>query len=149
MMAQRGGDLGERITACLDDLFAQGYERVVVIGADAPALPVEYLIDAFDCLTGERSVVVGPSLDGGYYLIGMCRPQPELFREMPWSSGEVLAKTRARIAAAGLELTELDEFVDVDTPEDLAILEEVLAEDRTLAPRTRRYLRTLKRGGAG
>ncbi len=145
MMAQRGGDLGERITACLDDLFGQGYERVVVIGADAPALPVEYLIDAFDCLTGERSVVVGPSLDGGYYLIGMCCPHPELFREMPWSSGEVLETTRARIAAAGLELTELDEFVDVDTPADLELLAEVLTEHPGLAPKTRRHLKKLRK----
>ncbi|MFN9743502.1 MAG: DUF2064 domain-containing protein, partial [Acidobacteriota bacterium] len=71
MMAQRGADLGERMVNCLDDLFQRGYARVVVIGADSPALPADYVIEAFDELTDAQTVVVGPPLDGGYYLIGL------------------------------------------------------------------------------
>lgn len=146
MMAQRGADLGERISTCFEDLFARGYERVVMIGADSPALPVEYVLDAFDELTDARTVAVGPTLDGGYYLIGLAGPAPQIFRDIPWSTEGVLAATRARIDAAGLRLVELPEFIDIDTPADLELLEEVLAQDPELAPRTRRYLRQLRRG---
>jgi len=148
MMAQRGADLGERIVNCLADLFGRGYGRIVVIGADAPALPADYILDALEELTDEETVAVGPTLDGGYYLIGLSRPAPELFTGVAWSTGGVLEETRARIAAAGMKMVELAEFIDVDTPEDLAILEEVLAEDPTLAPRTRRNLRQLRRASA-
>ena len=145
MMAQRGADLGERIVNCLDDLFQRGYARVVVIGADSPALPADYVIDAFDELTDARTVVVGPTLDGGYYLIGLAGPAPEIFADIPWSTEEVMAATRTRIDAAGRRLVELPEFIDIDTPADLELLAEVLAEDPDLAPRTRRNLRQLRR----
>ncbi len=145
MMAQRGADLGERISNCLKDLFDNGYDRVVVIGADTPALPSEYIVDAFDDLEGRDSIVIGPALDQGYYLIGMCQYLPILFRDITWGTASVLPLTRERIAAAGLELTELPEFVDVDTIEDLDLLEQVFAEDQSLAPKTRRYLKSLRK----
>ena len=145
MMAQRGADLGERIVNCLDDLFQRGYARVVVIGADSPALPADYVVDAFDELTDARTVAIGPTLDGGYYLIGLAGPAPEIFRDIPWSTEGVLEETRARIAAAGMKMVELPEFIDIDTPADLELLAEVLAEDPDLAPRTRRNLRQLRR----
>lgn len=145
MMAQRGQDLGERMDNCLADLFDAGYNRVVIIGADTPALPVDYVLDAFDGLTARESIVIGPALDQGYYLIGMCERMPQLFRDIPWGTEQVLPLTRERITAAGLELTELPEFVDVDTVEDLDLLEQVFAEDRSLAPKTRRYLKTLRK----
>lgn len=145
MMAQRGEDLGERIINCFDDLFARGYERVVMIGADSPALPVEYILDAFDELTDRQTVTVGPTVDGGYYLVGLGSPMPALFRDIDWGTSGVYAATRARIDAAGLRLVELPEFIDIDTPADLELLEEVLAEDPELAPRTRRNLRQLRR----
>ncbi|NDD63643.1 MAG: glycosyltransferase [Acidobacteria bacterium] len=147
MMAQRGGDLGERLLNCFDDLFAQGYERVVVIGADSPALPVEYVLDAFDELTDSQTVTFGPTVDGGYYLVGLRQPSPALFHDISWGTAEVFATTRARANAAGLRLVELPEFFDIDTPPDLDLLDQVLAEDPELAPRTRRCLRRLRRAG--
>ena len=145
MMAQRGTDLGERIINCLDDLFRDGYERIVVIGADSPALPVEYVLDAFDELTEPETVVIGPTLDGGYYLVGLGRPVPELFCDIPWSSEGVLTATRERIEQTSMRLVELPEFIDIDTPADLELLEEVFAADPGLAPRTRRHLKKLRK----
>ncbi|MEY4168228.1 MAG: hypothetical protein RIR52_2052 [Acidobacteriota bacterium] len=145
LMAQRGADLGEKIVNCFDDLFRDGYQRVVIIGADSPGLPAEYLLDAFDELTAAATTVIGPTLDGGYYLVGLGRPAPELFRDIPWSTEGVLAATRELIDQAGMQLVELPEFIDIDTPADLELLAEALADDPELAPRTRRYLETLRK----
>ncbi len=143
MIAQRGGDLGERLRNCFADLFAMGFESVVVIGADSPTLPGELIYDAFDSLENENDVIAGPTTDGGYYLIGMRRLHPRLFEAVPWSTTEVMAATEARAREAGVNLIVMPEWYDVDTPEELEKLKEELRQTRESAPFTRRFLKEL------
>jgi rSAM/selenodomain-associated transferase 1 len=143
MFAQRGGELGERLRNCFADLFEMGFDSVIVLGADSPTVPGELIYDAFDCLENEEDVVLGPTADGGYYLLGMRAPHAPLFDGIPWSTGEVFAATKQRAAAAGLHLVELPEWYDVDTPEDLDRLKQELRETREGARVTRRFLKEL------
>jgi uncharacterized protein len=145
MLAQRGNDLGERLTNCFTDLFELGYERVVVIGGDSPTLPFEILEYAFDALENDQSVTLGPTEDGGYYLIGARQLHPTLFQDIAWSSPQVLAQTRERSAQAKLDLIELPEWYDVDTPADLARLQAEMQEDKALGFHTRRCLKAIAR----
>ena len=115
---QLGTDLGERMAGSLEHALGE-VERALLIGTDCPWLSADDLRRAFQAL--ERSdAVVGPAEDGGYVLIGLNRPAPELFRAVPWGSSEVLAATRERAAAHGLRLDELSPLPDLDRPEDLA-----------------------------
>ena len=119
---QVGADLGGRLRGAFETAFEEGCDDVVVTGSDHPTLPIEYVRRAFTALT-TTEVVVGPSADGGYYLLGLRRqtwPKAAgLFADVPWSTPEVLAATRER--ARGLELrhVELPEWYDVDDPSDL------------------------------
>ncbi|QQS49259.1 MAG: TIGR04282 family arsenosugar biosynthesis glycosyltransferase [Acidobacteriota bacterium] len=143
MLPQRGHDLGERLVNCFSDLFDFGFESIVVMGGDSPTLPVEFLEVAFDRLAEGADVVLGPSADDGYYLIGMRRLHAELFRDIPWSSPGVLEATRKRAASAGIRIFELPLWYDVDTPGQLERLKAELSEDPTPARRTAKFLREL------
>jgi hypothetical protein len=143
MLAQRGGDLGERLINCFADLFEFGFGSVVVIGADSPTLPEEILIEAFDRLTGENDVVIGPAEDEGYYLIGMRKLHAEIFNDIPWGTDRALAATEARVSEAGLELKLLPVWYDVDAPEELERLRRELDENKAVAKFTRRFLKEL------
>ncbi|MGH9838249.1 MAG: TIGR04282 family arsenosugar biosynthesis glycosyltransferase [Blastocatellia bacterium] len=143
MIVQRGEDLGARLRNCFADLFAMGFESVVMIGADSPTLPGELIYDAFDSLEDENDVIAGPSTDGGYYLIGMRRLHPRLFEAVPWSTTEVMAVTEARAKEAGVNLIVMPEWYDVDAPEGLENLKEDLSQTREPAPFTRRFLKEL------
>ena len=121
LVAQTGADLGARLENTFRVLFGQGYQRVAAVSTDSPDLPPEYLHEAFRYLE-RSSVVLGPCPDGGYYLIGMSRLVPNLFREMPWSTDRVVPLTEERAARQGLEVARLPEWHDVDTPDDLGRL---------------------------
>jgi rSAM/selenodomain-associated transferase 1 len=121
LVPQAGADLGARLENTFRVLFQQGYQRVAAVSTDSPDLPPEYLREAFRHLE-RSSVVLGPCPDGGYYLIGMSRLVPDLFREMPWSTDRVVDVTAERAARLGLEMARLPEWHDVDTPEDLGRL---------------------------
>jgi rSAM/selenodomain-associated transferase 1 len=113
---QRGADLGERMA----DAFARTLRtarRMVLIGTDCPGLTPADLHAAFAALA-RHEVVVQPALDGGYVLIGLAAPQPQLFDGIRWGSDEVLAATRERIAALGLRAAWLAPRPDLDTPTD-------------------------------
>lgn len=146
MIPQRGHDLGERLHNCFHDLFQAGYENVIVIGGDAPTLPGETLLEAFDALEHEKQVVIGPTRDGGYCLIGLKKLHAELFTGISWSTDRVLTETQQRANAAALEMVLLPEWYDVDTPDDLEQLKKDLAENRHIAPHSRRFLKTLLNG---
>jgi rSAM/selenodomain-associated transferase 1 len=118
---QTGRDLGERIPGAFEGLFAEGRPAGILLGSDHPSLAREILDDAVEALEA-ADVVLGPSLDGGYYLVGMKTPHPALFRDIPWSTPEVLEKTLERVKAAGLTHRLLRPWYDVDTPEDLRFL---------------------------
>jgi glycosyltransferase A (GT-A) superfamily protein (DUF2064 family) len=103
-----------------EDVFRLGAESVVVIGSDLPDLPQRLLRDAFARLHGgSNRVVLGPATDGGYYLIGMNRPNPALFDGVEWSTPGVLAQTLDAAKAQDLEIVMLDRWTDVDDAADL------------------------------
>ena len=113
----------------------------MAIDSDTPTLPGEFLQRGVDLLTrGEADVVIGPSDDGGYYLIGVRTAQPELFLDMPWSTPTVLSETLRRTHVAGLATACLPTWFDVDTGADLERLQASLAQLGAAAPaETRRF----------
>jgi hypothetical protein len=122
-VAQSGADLGARLDRVLTDLLAEGYAGAAAVDADSPTLPTEYLRVACAHLrAGSSDVVVGPSEDGGYYLIGLRRPAPALFHDMPWSTPAVLAETLERIRRLDWRVVLLPPWFDVDRGTDLARL---------------------------
>lgn len=141
---QAGSNLGKRMEGAFRHLFARGYRSVAIIGTDSPDLPLQYLEMAYELLgSREESVVIGPSADGGYYLLGMNRLHPQLFSGVPWSSGEVLQKSLEKAAAAGIGVELLPLWYDIDTVADLVRME--LLEDDSDAHRTRDCVRGLAR----
>ncbi|MBI3448333.1 MAG: TIGR04282 family arsenosugar biosynthesis glycosyltransferase [Acidobacteria bacterium] len=123
--AQSSGDLGERMAFAMQGKLRAGYRRAVLLGSDSPTLPADHLLAAFDALR-EADVVLGPSDDGGYYLVGMSRLHVEIFRGIEWGSDGVLGATRARLKRSGTPYVDLGMWHDVDTPEDVARLFEDL-----------------------
>jgi len=124
---QAEGDLGLKMRTAFDEAFAAGAGRAVLVGTDIPALDVDILSQAFTLLAGQDAVI-GPSRDGGYYLIGLtARAAPQLldplFQEMVWSTGEVFAVTMRRLAKTGRTISILPALADIDRPEDLALAE--------------------------
>jgi len=115
---QRGADLGERLAAAFSDLLSTSVDRVVAIGSDCPDLDTDRIRAAFTALD-HHDLVLGPARDGGYYLIGLARLVPELFRRVSWGTDQVLAQTLARARSAGLEACLLAPLEDLDTPADL------------------------------
>jgi hypothetical protein len=115
---QGEGDLGARLHRAFTQAFAQGAKKVVVIGADCPGLTPPLFARAFAALDNQ-DLVLGPAVDGGYYLVGLNRPAPALFSEIPWGSGEVLAATLKQAQSLNLSLHLLEPLADVDRPEDL------------------------------
>ncbi|MBA2114174.1 TIGR04283 family arsenosugar biosynthesis glycosyltransferase [Bremerella alba] len=117
-MPQQGQGLGERLQHAIDAAFQTDADRVIVIGADCPQLDAATLEEAAYQLE-HHDVVVGPAEDGGYYLIGMKKPQPSLFQEIPWGTSEVFLKTLTKIDTLRLKRKLLAPLSDIDTPEDL------------------------------
>lgn len=116
---QGGEDLGERLAEAIDGAFAQGAQRVVAVGADVPDLDEAVLSHALDALV-HTPLVLGPATDGGYYLVGLARPEPGLFRGVAWGGPLVLDQTLERAAGLGLKPVLLPRLADLDRPEDLA-----------------------------
>lgn len=114
---QSGGDLGARMSAALEECLAVADEALLV-GADIPGIDRETVEAAFAALHG-HDAVIGPAIDGGYYLLGAARPHPELFTGIEWSTERVLAQTLARTAELGLSVALLEAKTDVDTLADV------------------------------
>jgi rSAM/selenodomain-associated transferase 2/rSAM/selenodomain-associated transferase 1 len=129
---QGGGDLGARMQRAFVDAFTAGVEQVVIIGSDCPGLAAKQVVEAFGCLESD-DLVLGPAVDGGYYLIGLRKMAPGLFKGIPWGGAGVLAATRERAGALGLTHAGLETLTDVDRPEDLPIWEEAQRRASTLA----------------
>ncbi|HEU0296233.1 MAG TPA: TIGR04282 family arsenosugar biosynthesis glycosyltransferase [Anaerolineales bacterium] len=118
LTCQYGESLGERLDHLLAEALASGSQRAVVMDSDSPTLPAEYITQAFDQLA-DADVVLGPTQDGGYYLIGTKQPQPHLLRQVQMSTPQVLADTLALAKATGLTTSLLPTWYDIDTIEDL------------------------------
>ncbi len=121
-VAQGEGDLGLRLHRAFVQAFVQGARRVVIIGADCPDLGLAIFAQAFAALD-KNDLVLGPAIDGGYYLIGLKQPAPALFTEIPWGSGAVLAATLKQAQALKLSTHLLEPLADVDRPEDLRYID--------------------------
>ncbi len=124
---QHAGGLGQRMQAYFMSAHERGAERVVLIGSDSPTLPVEWIEQAFEKLQA-FDVVVGPSEDGGYYLIGVRGALPPIFTDIRWSTSDVLPQTLAALAAAGASYHLLPKWYDVDQLQDLRRLQRELQE---------------------
>jgi rSAM/selenodomain-associated transferase 1 len=156
LVAQRGETLGERLINAADELLNSGFESVCLINSDSPTLPGEIFETAVSRLAqnGDR-VVIGPSEDGGYYLIGLKLPHRNLFERIAWSTADVLAHTIGRAAEINLAVETLPTWYDVDDAATLRLLCDELslfsdgADIRSrfrggfAAPHTRKYLASL------
>ena len=115
---QYPGDLGERMESAFREAFATGAKKALIIGSDCPDLSGAILQQAFDALD-HADFVIGPTPDGGYYLLGMKQLESSVFQEIEWSTETVRSKTLGKIHAAGFTCAELPVLSDVDTEEDL------------------------------
>lgn len=146
LIQQEGESLGERMKNAFAWGFSQGYRRVVLIGCDAPTLPTDFVRQTFDHL--ERApVVIGPSVDGGYYLIGARPPLPDLFSGIQWGGNQVLSATLEKLNAEKRDGALLPFWYDIDRPSDLIFLKEMLSlyeRQGVLLPKeTAQFLRSL------
>src|SRR5215207_6756464 len=116
-LEQRGRDLGERLEHAAAQSFARGAGPLVFVGTDSPTLPPSFITRAVSSLdAGEADIALGPTEDGGYYLVGLRRPAPGLFRDIAWSTPHAYAHTARNAARLNLRLLELPAWYDVDTP---------------------------------
>jgi rSAM/selenodomain-associated transferase 1 len=118
LKSQQGADLGERMHHAFCTVLAD-YSHALLMGCDCPSLTEQELESALIALTQDCDIVLAPATDGGYVLIGLNQPHPELFFDMPWGTAHVLPQTRNRIDRYKLRYYELDEQWDLDTVEDL------------------------------
>jgi rSAM/selenodomain-associated transferase 1 len=147
LLPQRGDKFGERLYFAVEDLFNCGFETVCLIDSDSPTVPAENLAEAVELLsTHEDRVVLGPSDDGGYYLIGVKKPHRRLFEQIDWSTERVLNQTIQRAMELELEVKLLPSGYDVDDGASLRRLCNELLADTTsadIAPYTRELLAKL------
>ncbi len=115
---QSGADLGERLARSLGEMLSR-HDSAIAIGTDCVALRPSHLIEAAEQLAAGADLVLGPALDGGYYLIGMKKPHAALFEGIAWSTGSVLAQTIERALKLGLRVRKLEPLPDIDTEADL------------------------------
>jgi rSAM/selenodomain-associated transferase 1 len=120
LATQGTGDLGERMHRALARHLAR-QQRAILVGTDAPGLDASALRQAAQALD-EHDAVFVPAHDGGYALVGLCRPDARLFRGLSWSHSQVMAQTRERLRATGLRWVELASVADIDEPADLVHL---------------------------
>lgn len=140
---QPPGALGQRLSDCFETHLAQ-FQRVIVIGSDAPTLPPDMIAEADESLSNS-DCVLGPAVDGGYYLVGLRRTCADMFSNVVWDGPNVLEQTVNRVQSAGLSLHVLRPWYDVDTIDDLHALRGHLAAQRAAGvdpgvPRTERLL---------
>lgn len=118
---QQGNDLGERMSAAFRNIFSQNdgsvLQKVVIIGSDCPALTPDILEMAFTIL-GDSDVVVGPTFDGGYHLLGMKEYHPELFENITWSTDTVYQETNDKARELQLNIADLPTLSDIDNEAD-------------------------------
>jgi uncharacterized protein len=147
LIPQRGQSFGERLAFATEDLFKVGFTAVCLINSDSPTVPASSFVEAVNELAkpGDR-IVLGPSEDGGYYLIGVKRVNRQVFEEIAWSTDQVLAQTRQRAADANTEVHLLPPGFDVDDSNALKRLcQELLTDESGTAERaaasTRKFLK--------
>ncbi|MFG1304766.1 TIGR04282 family arsenosugar biosynthesis glycosyltransferase [Xanthobacter autotrophicus] len=149
LVLQGEGDLGARLDKGIADLIAAGRAGAILVNSDSPTLPRAILEAAVGAVLAGDSLVISPALDGGYTLIGLSRPHPHLFADIPWSTDVVYELTLQRAREIGLKVITLDGWYDVDDAASYALLEQELDGIRPAfakgpleeAPHTRSFVR--------
>ncbi|CAB5148619.1 hypothetical protein D3OALGB2SA_4664 [Olavius algarvensis associated proteobacterium Delta 3] len=141
LMPQNGGHLGLRMAAAFQEVFASGFKQAVLVGSDVPDLPGTHISQAFSDLQN-ADAVIGPSADGGYYLVGFRDDtfRPALFDTAAWGTPQVLEETLAIARAEGLKINLQPRWKDIDDAAGLADFIHRNTSDRSTAPRTLAYL---------
>lgn len=146
LIPQRGESFGERLIFALEDLFKVGFASVCLIDSDSPTVPARIFAEAVRALAGpDERAVLGPSDDGGYYLIGLQKAHRRIFEEIDWSTGRVLEQTLERAAELSLEVHLLPNWYDVDDRATLdRLCDELFGPNESnagfAAPATREFL---------
>lgn len=138
--SQRGEDLGIRMYHAIEESFLRGNKKVILIGCDSPTLPASFLLQAAEELD-TATFVLGPSEDGGYYLIGASSLVKEAFEGISWGSSEVLARSLELMKGLGLRTALLPVWYDIDRPEDL---ERLTVHDGDVARNLVRVIREIR-----
>lgn len=135
-VAQDGSDLGQRLARHFARALGTSARRTeVVVGADAPQVPLAAIEAAHEELAAGVELVLGPDAGGGYWLVGLARSVPELFTRVPMSTGDMCARTVALARELGLSVALVESHRDIDLPGDLTWLERELDDDERRAPR--------------
>ena len=146
---QEGKDLGERMGNAFRYLRKMGHKEIVIIGSDSPTLPSEILDEAFERLKG-NDLVVGPSIDGGYYLIGISGKVPDLFSGIGWGTDNVFDETLKKAKESRLDFSLLPFWYDIDTINELRFMQIHLdAMNDGSCVRTREMIKRLKETNGG
>ncbi len=148
LIDQKGKDLSQRMREAFREIKGRGFQKILIIGSDLPTLPSSHLQQAFRFLR-QHEVVIGPSLDGGYYLIGISHQIPPIFDDIPWSTERVFVMTMKKILKAKLSCGLLPFWYDVDRPEDLRFLSLHLSllhqEGQRIATRTYTMMESIRK----
>ncbi len=129
LILQIGSDLGDRLVNVSNNIFNKGFKKVVILDSDTPNLPTKYIRQAIIGLE-TSDMIIGPCEDGGYYLIGLKSPTPDVFKNIPWSTSNVVNITVKRAEAIGLKSSFLKYWYDIDTIEDLKRLKKDLENSK-------------------
>jgi hypothetical protein len=140
LLPVEGQDIGACLVQTLGLALNLGYRKVLALNSDGPSVPPEYLEQAANDLD-QADVVLGPGEDGGYYLVGLTQPHPEIFSDIAWSTEKVLSQTLERAAGLGLRTALTPPWYDVDTPaEVLRLVKELQAISPDRLPNSLRFL---------
>lgn len=124
---QSEGNLGDKMSIAFQTQFGKGYDKLLIIGTDCPELTAEIIEKAFEKLE-QSEVVIGPAKDGGYYLLGMQRFIPGVFKNIKWSSDQVLKSTQNFLESQKIKFSLLSELSDVDHLEDWELVKDKLGQ---------------------
>ncbi len=143
---QVGDDLGARMSHAFQSAIGTPYQSAIIIGTDIPGITVQLISSAMKTLQ-DHDVVVGPTEDGGYYLIGLRSHVPQLFEDIAWSTNTVFAQTQEKANAMGLSVKVLPMLRDLDTIEDLQAFsqESKDKQNQTFSSRTKNVLLELEK----
>jgi hypothetical protein len=133
---QSGNSLGERMVNILEQGLKSGFEAVCLVGSDLPHLPLCFVQEAFGRLEAGAEATIGPTDDGGYYLVGLRTVRRELFENIPWSHPDTFAETMKAAQTAAIQIATLPPWYDIDTAQDLQRLNTDLQRGVALAPET-------------
>lgn len=139
MLQVQGVTIGVCLEQSLRALLNLGYQKVLALNTDGPSLPREYLLQAVHLLDA-HDLVLGPSEDGGYYLVGIKKRHPTIFENIPWSTGAVLARTLEQAEKLRLRAALTPPWYDVDSPADAKRLQaEINRQPDAMLRHTRRF----------